>query len=220
MLSVFSQPDILFQISSTANELCVRAMLRIFAFSLLTYFVPVLQAVSVVMTHDGAFLCITNRGEGDCLFQALSQQLEVSPLALRRAAVSYMRNNLDVFGAQLIELGRSMEVTGEIPYLPEVEIPATVLDVLSLPWTWGGAECIAAIASHLQRRIVVYQEDGPSVPFTPHAVLEDEPLRIMHRFGSRGSSAQRTHYEAITQVSCLKPSLLAYRDFLVSQATY
>ena len=164
------------------------------------------------MTNDGPFMCLTNMGEGDCLFQALSQQLGMPPLALRRAAVAYMREHLEVFGAQLIELGRSMELAGEIPFLPDEEIPATVLNVLNLPWTWGGAECIAALASHLQRRIIVYQENGPSIPFTPNTLVSEVPLRLMHRFGRRGAS-QRTHYEcvvsdAISQVSYLKPFFL------------
>jgi hypothetical protein len=165
----------------------------------LTHNACVLQAVWVV-TNDGECLAVPNFSNGDCLFQALSHQLQgaMSALCLRHTAVQYMRQNLADFVVQLTELGRQMIQSREIIAADNEELPRVVLDALWLPWTWGGAECIAALARHLRREILVFQEGGPAVPFTPPLV--DSPrLTIIHRY-NRKNPIHRTHYESVIEV--------------------
>lgn len=84
--------------------------------------------------HRREVRSLPNAGQGDCLFRAISHQLEGSILSpeLRQRAVDYMRNNMHEFSAQLLGLGWDMQDSGEIPvgdYDP-AELPNMVLDVL------------------------------------------------------------------------------------------
>ena len=154
----------------------------------------------------GRVRSLPNRGEGSCLFQALSHQLGGAYLApqLRQLAVDYMAAHVEEYNAQLTDLGAEMLANGELPIAAAATVGhggnpdllvQLVLNTLRFPWTWGGAECIAALANVLRRNIIVYLEDGPNIMFEP--VLVDAPaLRILHRFGAEG---RRTHYESVLQ---------------------
>ena len=168
-----------------------------------------------VFSNDGWCDVVQNDGRGDCLFQSIAQQLDgINALQLRQVAVNYLQEHLEEFLPQLTELGFSMRhVTREIPIdVPEDAIPTAVLGLLRLPWTWGGAECIAAISRHYNRDILVYMEDGDMVPFRPADGGVEAPVRIMHRFNNR--QGIRTHYESVIAVrpldlvSCHHHSLL------------
>lgn len=148
---------------------------------------------------SGRIRSLPNNGNGDCLFQALSHQLQGAILApqLRQDAVNFMSGHLEEFGPQLLGLGWDMVDTGEIAEAQRFSplLPLLVCDALRLPWTWGGAECIAAVCRMLRRPIIVYQEEADAVHFHPD-VVEGETLRILHRFGQ---DQRRTHYESVLQ---------------------
>jgi len=153
----------------------------------------------------GEVLAQTNNGQGDCLFVAISEQLDgqISSLALRQMAVQFLTNHREEFQDELFSLGWEMIESGEI--FCELEgdmLVDAVLQVLSNPWTWGGAECIAALGLSPDREIRVYQENGVTINF-PRG---DEPaLRILLRY-PRGNNQRRTHYESVIAWRLRNPS--------------
>jgi len=150
-----------------------------------------------VNVEVGQVLAETNNGNRDCLFVALSHQLEgqFSPLQLRQMAVDYLYAHRAEMEAELLSLGWEMMETGDIPIPLEENdllIDAT-LQTLTNPQIWGGAECIAALSLSLSREIRVYQEGGPTIIF-PHG--ENPQLRILLRY-PHGAAERRTHYESV-----------------------
>ncbi len=146
----------------------------------------------------GQVLAQTTIAQGDWLFQALSEQLngEMSSLQLRQMAVNYLSENRAQLGAELLSLGGDMIEQGEIGIPLEGDILTdAVLQVLNNPRTWGGAECLAALSMALNRRIRVYQEDGPTFNF-PEG--QNGLLRVVLRY-PRNGNMRRTHYESVLQ---------------------
>ena len=120
-------------------------------------------------------------------------------------AVDHLEEYMDVFGPQLEELGQGMLRTREIPIaVAQEDLPFHALNVLRLEWTWGGAECVAALARTLRRPINVYLEEGGVVPFNPPDDMlraNAIPINIMHRMNpKKGNPGERTHYESIISV--------------------
>jgi len=149
-----------------------------------------------VQVEVGEVLAQTNNGQGDCLFVAVSEQLDgqISPLALREMAVQFLTEHRQEFQEELLSLGWDMLESREICFELEGDLLIdAVLQVLGNPWTWGGAECIAALGLALDREIRVYQENGPTINF-PRG--DEPPLRILLRY-PRGAVQRRTHYESV-----------------------
>ncbi|KAK3918388.1 OTU domain-containing protein 4 [Frankliniella fusca] len=150
-----------------------------------------------VNVEVGQVLAQSNYGEGDCLFVALSQQLngQLSSLQLREMAVQYLAEHREEMQAELYSLGWDMIETGEIPIPLEGDLLLdAVLQTLSNPRTWGGAECLAALSLALNRGIRVYQEDGLTIAFREG----DLPtLKVLLRYPRVGN--RRTHYESVLQ---------------------
>ncbi|KAK3918517.1 OTU domain-containing protein 4 [Frankliniella fusca] len=158
----------------------------------------------------GQVLAETNNGSGDCLFLAISQQLDaqLSPLQLRQMAVEYLSEHRGEMEAELLSLGWEMMDTGDIPIPledPELLIDATI-QTLTNPHVC--AECIAALSLRLSREIRVYQERGPTIVF-PQG--ENAGLRILMRFphgGAAKGAARRTHYESVLSWRPMRPAPL------------
>lgn len=173
-------------------------------------------------------LALGNTSLGNCLFLSLSQQLAGArtPSELREDAVAFMRQHADDFMPQLISLSWDMVTAGELPPctsdLPVDQIVEVVLEALARPGTWGGAECIAALARHTRREIRVYQENGPTIVFHHGrpGPTDEAPLRIVHRFGHRAAS-QRTHYESVLEwrPSAPTPQRVTFATQAVSTTT-
>lgn len=175
-----------------------------------------LQSQCWVDVSDGQVLAMSNESIGDCLFRGISHQLQgqYTSWQLRAMAVAYMRDHFDQFHAQLTELGNWMVASGEVPIrLEGNDLPSAALLVLALPWTWGGAECLAALACALGRRIDVYQEGGEVLRFEPPNLSNcAAPVRVVHRYGG---GERRTHYESVCgvrgfEVCCLSLSCVLY----------
>ncbi len=161
-------------------------------------------AESWVRVEVGEVLAQTNIGQGDFLFVAISEQLDgqFSSLALRQMAVDFLTAHRAEFEEELLSLGWDMEEQGEIGCRLEGDLLIdAVLQTLANPWTWGGAECIAAISLHLNRAIRVYQENGPTIEFPGH----EPTVRILLRH-PRGGMQRRTHYESVQQWRARRPT--------------
>ena len=110
-----------------------------------------------------------------------------------------MTDNLEDFAPELITLAQDMAEDGEIPVsaMEHHDLATLALSVLRLPWTWGGAECVGALARRFSRRIV-HQEDGQELTFMPPSgVMNLPPWRIVHRYGAGPRQSRRTHYESV-----------------------
>jgi len=154
------------------------------------------MAEAWIPVEVGQVLAQTNCGQGDCLFVAISQQLdgEFSSVQLRQMAVEYLSGHRVEMGDDLLSLGWDMIESGEIPIPLEGDILIdAVLQTLSNPSTWGGAECLAALSMALNREIRVYQEEGPTIVFPDGA---NAALRIILRY-PRNAGQRRTHYESV-----------------------
>lgn len=142
----------------------------------------------------GQVLALSNNAEGDCLFEALSMQLDgaMSSRQLREIAVTYLSDHRQDLEAELFSLGWEMIDSGEIPIPLDGDILIdAVIQTLSDPRSWAGAECLAAISLALNRPIRVFQEDGPTINFPGDGGL----LRVLLRFPRFGN--RRTHYESV-----------------------
>ncbi|KAK3918393.1 Ubiquitin thioesterase otu2 [Frankliniella fusca] len=151
-----------------------------------------------VPVEVGQVLSQTNNGQGDCLFVAISQQLDgvMSSIALRQMAVAYLTDHREDFFDELLSLGWDMLETGEISCVFEGDLLVdAVLQVLANPWVWGGAECIAALGLALNREIRVYEENGPTITF-PRGDDSLPPIRLLLRYPLSGGR-RLTHYESV-----------------------
>ncbi|KAK3915238.1 OTU domain-containing protein 3 [Frankliniella fusca] len=155
-------------------------------------------AQSWVDVDVGLVLSEHNNGQGDCLFVAISQQLDgqMTSIQLRQMAVQFLTQHTEDCLEELLSLGWDMIENNEIPMQLEGDLLIdAVLQTLGNPHTWGGAECIAAISLALNKEIRVYQENGPTFVF-PGERNPAPALRIVLKY-PRGANERRTLYESV-----------------------
>lgn len=94
-------------------------------------------------------------------------------------AVDYLRSHQEEFYPQLLNLSLEMLDAGELP--ANEATPQRVLDILQLPETMAGEECLAALSEALQRRIMVYQPNSATISYGRHYDAVGLPIRLLRR---------------------------------------
>lgn len=101
---------------------------------------------------------------------------------LRLLAADFLGAHIARFRVQLLALYQDMLETGEIT-MQSADNDAQELAVIGClrhPNTWGGSECVEALAHCLERTIEVCQLDGSLLTFHGDQPAGGRPIRIFH----------------------------------------
>lgn len=153
-------------------------------------------------------------GDGNCLYSALTHQLENKRInskghqsattKLRDDVVKYILDNYSKFSHQLRDRVYDLKESENIDNI-DTECKLFVRLVLSRNGTWGGAETIHAVSELKQVNIVLFNEDGPCYMLTNMNANYDRTICIAYR-QARNECGEvikslRNHYDSVCDVS-------------------